>query len=114
MSESTNGSVSVRPHDTYERARVGNRRRPGWRNQKPAPRYDLIIIGGGPAGSVAANVAAAAGVRVALIERSLLGGVSLNSGCIPSKTLIRTSRLYAEMRDAAIFGAQPPADIRVD
>jgi pyruvate/2-oxoglutarate dehydrogenase complex dihydrolipoamide dehydrogenase (E3) component len=53
-------------------------------------------------------------VRVALIERSLLGGNCLNTGCIPSKSLIRTSRLYAEMRSAEHFGARAPADIDVD
>ena len=62
----------------------------------------------------AARAAAALGARVALVERHQLGGDSLNYGCIPSKSLIRTARLYAEMRDAAIFGAVRPAEIRVD
>jgi pyruvate/2-oxoglutarate dehydrogenase complex dihydrolipoamide dehydrogenase (E3) component len=114
MEESGNSSTARHSRDVYEQARIENLHPPGWRNPKPASRYDLIVIGGGSAGAVATIAAAAGGARVALIERSLLGGVSLNSGCIPSKTLIRTSRLYAEMRDAAIFGAQPPADVRVD
>ena len=56
----------------------------------------------------------AEGARVALIERNLLGGTCLNTGCIPSKTIIRTSRLYREMRDAELFGGQVPSGITVD
>ena len=73
-----------------------------------------MILGGGTTGLVAAHAAAALGVKVALVERHLLGGNCLNIGCVPSKALIRTSRLYAEMRDAEHFGAQSPADIRID
>ena len=54
------------------------------------------------------------GAKVALVERALLGGASLDVGCVPSKAIIRTSRLYAEMRNAEHYGAQVPADIRVD
>jgi pyruvate/2-oxoglutarate dehydrogenase complex dihydrolipoamide dehydrogenase (E3) component len=100
--------------DGYEEERLKNVRPPGWRNPKPAGRYDLVVIGGGPAGLVAASVGASAGAKVALIERVMLGGVSLNVGCVSSKALIRTARLYAEMRNAEHFGAQVPADIRVD
>jgi len=63
---------------------------------------------------LAAWEGASAGARVALIERGLLGGNCLNTGCISSKSLIRTSRLYAEMRSADHFGARKPADLRVD
>ncbi len=85
-----------------------------WRNPKPAGRYNLVVIGGGPAGLVAARVAASMGAKVALVERGLLGGGCVNVGCIPSKAIIRTSRLYAEMRNAEHYGAQVPAEIRVD
>ena len=71
-------------------------------------RYDLVVIGAGPAGLVAARAAAALGAKVALIERDLLGGDCLNVGCVPSKAIIRTSRLYAEMRNADQYGAQHP------
>ena len=54
------------------------------------------------------------GAKVALVERALLGGNCLNVGCIPSKAIMRTARLYAEMRNAEHYGAQVPADIRVD
>jgi pyruvate/2-oxoglutarate dehydrogenase complex dihydrolipoamide dehydrogenase (E3) component len=102
------------PQDRYEQERVRSVHPSGWRNPKPAHRYDLVVVGGGPAGLVAANVAASMGAKVALIERALLGGTSLNIGCVPSKAIIRTSRLYAEMRNAEHFGAQVPNDIRVD
>ena len=76
--------------------------------------YHLLVIGAGPAGLVAARAAAALGAKVALVERGLLGGDCLNYGCIPSKALIRSSRLYTEMRNAADFGVVPPAEVRVD
>ncbi|MDP8999001.1 MAG: mercuric reductase, partial [Myxococcota bacterium] len=80
----------------------------------PPSAYHLLIIGGGPAGLVAAVTAARHGAKVALVERNVLGGTCLNTGCIPSKTIIRTSRLYREMRDAERFGAQTPDRIVVD
>ena len=76
--------------------------------------YDLLVVGAGPAGLIAAQAAARGGARVALIERALLGGNCFNTGCIPSKTLIRTARLYAEMRNAEQFGGQVPGAITVD
>ena len=89
-------------------------RPPAWRNPRPRDPYHLLVIGAGPAGLVAARGAAALGARVALVERHLLGGDCLNYGCVPSKTLIRTSRLYAEMRNAVNYGARRPDDIVVD
>jgi pyruvate/2-oxoglutarate dehydrogenase complex dihydrolipoamide dehydrogenase (E3) component len=80
----------------------------------PAERYDLVIVGAGPAGLAAATAATALGARVALIERDRIGGTCLNTGCGPSKAIIRTSRLYAEMRDAERYGAQVPAEIRIE
>ena len=91
-----------------------NGRPPDWRNPTPRKPYHLLVIGAGPAGLVAARAAAALGARVALVEKHLLGGVSLNYGCVPSQTLIRTSRLYAEMRNAEAYGARPPQAIEVD
>ena len=86
----------------------------GWRNPTPRGTYHLLVIGAGPAGLVAARAAAALGARVALIERHRLGGECLNNGCVPSKTMIRSARLYAEMRCAANFGVEPPAEVQVD
>jgi len=89
-----------------DRELCDNVRPPTWRNPRPRDPYHLLVIGAGPAGLVAARGAAALGARVALVECHLLGGDSLNYGCVPSKTLIRTARLYAEMRNAAHFGAR--------
>jgi pyruvate/2-oxoglutarate dehydrogenase complex dihydrolipoamide dehydrogenase (E3) component len=102
------------PQDTYERERAANVHPVAWSNPTPASCYQLVIVGGGSAGLAAAQCAAALGARVALVERHLLGGTCLNTGCLPSKAIIRTSRLYAEMREANRYGVQVPDDIRVD
>jgi pyruvate/2-oxoglutarate dehydrogenase complex dihydrolipoamide dehydrogenase (E3) component len=109
-----NDVASLIPQDPYERERLDNVQPSGWRNPQPADRYNLVVVGAGTAGLVAAHGAAALGAKVALIERELLGGDCLNVGCVPSKAIIRTSRLYSEMRTAEQYGAQAPADVRVD
>ena len=63
-----------------------------WPWPTPADRYNLVVLGGGPAGLVAAMGAAGLGARVALVERSMLGGDCLHSGCVPSKVLLREAR----------------------
>lgn len=70
----------------------------------PRKRYDLIVVGGGPAGLAAAESAARQGRSVALLERDRLGGNSLNSGSIPSKSIISAARVFASMRDDEDFG----------
>lgn len=86
----------------------------GWRNPTPRGRYRLLVIGAGPAGLMAARSAAAMGASVALIEGGRIGGNCINEGCIPSKTIIRSAVLYAEMRDAENFGARAPSEVVVD
>ncbi len=76
--------------------------------------YRLLVVGAGPAGLLAALAAARRGAKVALIERGLFGGTCLHLGCIPSKALIRTSRVYREMRDAEHFGGCVPGTRPVD
>ncbi len=68
--------------------------------------YDLIIIGGGPGGYVAAERAGRAGLSVALFEKDKLGGVCLNEGCIPSKALLNSAKLYRHAVDSAAFGVK--------
>jgi pyruvate/2-oxoglutarate dehydrogenase complex dihydrolipoamide dehydrogenase (E3) component len=109
-----NDPSSTLPPNVHEREWLENVHPSGWRNPRPADRYGLVVIGAGTAGLVAAHAAAALGAKVALIERNLLGGDCLNVGCVPSKAIIRTSRLYAEMRNAEQYGAHTPADIRVE
>lgn len=106
--------VTTTPQDVYEIKRISNVYPEDWLNPEPAECYQLVIVGAGPAGLAAAEMAVSLGAKVALIERWSIGGNCLNSGCIPSKTIIRTSRLYADMRDANRYGGQAPADIQVD
>lgn len=80
---------------------------PDWRNPSPADRYDLVVVGGGTAGLVSAAIAVALGARVALLERHLLGGDCLNSGCVPSKALIRSARAWHAARRAGPDFAGP-------
>jgi pyruvate/2-oxoglutarate dehydrogenase complex dihydrolipoamide dehydrogenase (E3) component len=105
---------AVHAQDAHEREHLANVHPSDWRNPQPADRYNLVIAGAGPAGLVAAHAAAGLGAKVALVERELLGGDCLNIGCVPSKSIIRTAHLYAEMRNAGRYGAQIPTDIRVD
>ena len=57
-------------------------------------KYDFAVIGAGPAGYVAAKKAAASGLKTLLVEKSKLGGVCLNEGCVPSKTLLQAAKTY--------------------
>ncbi|MDR7855463.1 dihydrolipoyl dehydrogenase [Tissierella sp.] len=67
-------------------------------------KYDLIILGGGPGGYVAAIKAAQLGAKVAVVEKEKLGGVCLNWGCIPTKTLLKSAKLYKDILRANDFG----------
>ena len=90
-------------HDTADKVRALVHP-PDWRNPNPAAKYDLLVLGGGTAGLVSAMGAAGLGARVALVERHLLGGDCLNTGCVPSKAIIRSARASGELRRAAALG----------
>lgn len=66
--------------------------------------YDILIIGGGPGGYVAAIRAAQLGMKAAVVEREHLGGICLNWGCIPTKALLRSAEIYHHMEHADSFG----------
>lgn len=77
--------------------------------------YDVIILGGGPGGYVAAIKAAQSGLKTALVEARNIGGICLNEGCIPTKTLLRTAKLFSDIQDAARYGILlDPTGPRID
>jgi len=68
--------------------------------------FDLAIIGGGPAGYVAAERAGAKGLRVVIFDKRALGGVCLNEGCIPTKTLLNSAKILEAAHEAGNYGIQ--------
>ncbi len=66
--------------------------------------YDLIVLGSGPGGYVAAIRAAQLGLNTAIVERERLGGICLNWGCIPTKALLRSAEVFHQMKNAKAFG----------
>ena len=94
----------AQPLDKHNTLLVSNVHPPDWVNPTPSGRYHMVVIGAGTAGLVTAIGAAGLGAKVALIERSLMGGDCLNAGCVPSKALIRAGRAAAANRDGPEFG----------
>ena len=105
---------AVLPWDVHNQWLIAHVHPPDWRNPTPRGRYNLVVIGAGTAGLVAAAGAAGLGAKVALVERHLLGGDCLNYGCVPSKALIRASRAAAEVAHAGQFGVRVPPGAEVD
>lgn len=66
--------------------------------------FDVLVIGAGPAGMAAATRAAELGARTAVVERARLGGTCVNSGCVPTRVLAKTARLFREVRTARDYG----------
>ena len=114
MSDSPPHTLSVSPMDSYNQKLVSNVHPPDWINPEPAKLYNLVVIGGGTAGLVTAVGSASLGARVALIERHLLGGDCLNVGCVPSKCLIRSSRVVHDIRTGSEFGVATQDEPNVD
>ncbi len=107
-------SPPLLPWDEHNRKLYANVHPQDWQNPEPASRYNLVIIGGGTAGLVAAAGAAGLGAKVALVERHLLGGDCLNTGCVPSKALISAARALAQVRRASEFGVTGVQQARLD
>lgn len=76
--------------------------------------YDIIIIGSGPGGYVAAIRASQLGKKVALVEKAELGGVCLNWGCIPTKALLKSAQVYTYCKNAAHYGVEITGEVKPD
>ena len=116
MTPSIQQEPALQPLDEYNQSLMSHVHPIDWVNPSPAAHYDLVVIGAGTAGLVVAAGAAGLGLglKVALIEKNLMGGDCLNVGCVPSKCLIRSSRVVAQMREATPFGIQSPDAIEID
>jgi pyruvate/2-oxoglutarate dehydrogenase complex dihydrolipoamide dehydrogenase (E3) component len=101
-------ALSIAPADIHNQTLIANTHPSGWVNPQPAPRYNMVVIGAGTAGLIIAAGAAGLGAKVALIERDLMGGDCLNTGCVPSKALLRSARALAGARDVSAYGVAVP------
>ncbi len=106
--------VTVSPMDEHNRRLVTNAHPPQHQNPRADGRYNLVVIGAGTAGLIGSIATAGMGGKAALIERHLLGGDCLNWGCVPSKSIIRSAKVMAELRKAAELGIYVPDGVRVD
>ncbi|RJP75049.1 MAG: mercuric reductase [Candidatus Abyssobacteria bacterium SURF_17] len=106
--------VEILPRDTHNATLINNVHPADYQNPEPAPRYNLVVIGAGTAGLVTAAGAAGLGAKVALVERHLLGGDCLNVGCVPSKCIIRSSRVSGDIHQAHDFGVHVSDGVAVD
>ncbi len=77
-------------------------------------KYDIIVIGSGPGGYVAAIRAAQLGRKVAIVEKADVGGVCLNWGCIPTKALLKSAQVYRDCVSAAQYGVELTGEVRPD
>jgi pyruvate/2-oxoglutarate dehydrogenase complex dihydrolipoamide dehydrogenase (E3) component len=106
------------PFDEHNETLLNHTHPPDWTNptppEGPSGRYNLVVIGAGTAGLVSAAGAAGLGAKVALIERKLMGGDCLNTGCVPSKALIRCAKVAADARRTEQYGVEVTGDVRVD
>jgi len=106
--------MSLSPDDLFNRELTDRVHPANWVNPVPSGRYDLVVIGAGTAGLVTAAGAAGLGAKVALIERHLMGGDCLNFGCVPSKAILRASRVAAAIQGAGEFGLDVPDGVTCD
>ena len=104
----------ILPRDENNERLVRNVRPLDWKNPEPASRYNLVVLGAGTAGLVAAAGAAGLGAKVALVERTLLGGDCLTVGCVPSKGIIRSGRAAYDVKKAVEFGVNSGPEVSID
>jgi len=102
----TNKKVKILPFDDYNQQLISHVHPSNWVNPNPQKPYDLVVIGAGTAGLVVAAGAAGLnlGLKIALIEKHLMGGDCLNFGCVPSKAIIRSARVIGEIFKAEKLG----------
>ncbi len=106
--------LGVLPDDVHNRKLIDSVHPTNWVNPTPPGRYNLVVVGAGTAGLVAAAGAAGLGAKVALVERHLMGGDCLNVGCVPSKSIIRSGRAAFDARAGAEFGVHIDGTVRID
>lgn len=90
--------------DQYNAILMDNARPPKWRNPAPQHKYSIVAIGSGAGGLVTAAGAAGLGAKSALIEKNVLGGDCLNTGCVPSKALIKCASVIHSLRHSEEYG----------
>lgn len=107
-------STELAPADEHNQLLLEHAHPREWTNPTPSGRYNLVAIGGGTAGIVAAVGAAGLGGRAALIERGLLGGDCLNFGCVPSKALLSAARAAHLITQGEQFGFRLSSPPQID
>ncbi len=96
--------ATITPFDSPNRQTISQGHPTDWQSPHPKDVYDLVVIGGGPAGLTASTIAASAGHTVAMVERNLIGGTCVNFGCTPSKALLRAARAIFHAHEGEKFG----------